>query len=190
MKVISVNIGKKEKLIYNNEEIVTGILKYPVNTFITLGKEDVENDIVVDRRYHGGINQAVYAYSENHYNYWKALFPNLDWHFGMFGENLTISNLDELEINVGNVYKLGETIIEATKPRTPCKKLGIVFKTQHFLKQFWNTTKSGVYFKVLQLGKVTIGDELILIKKAENVPTIAEVYKSKKKGDLHCKPFF
>jgi MOSC domain-containing protein YiiM len=180
MKVISINIGKNDRLVYKNEEIVTGILKFPVNTFITLGKEDVENDAVVDRRYHGGIDQAVYAYSENHYAYWKELYPNLDWHFGMFGENLTISNLDEEEIYVGNVYQLGETIIEVTKPRTPCKKLGIVFKTQHFLKQFWNTTKSGIYFKVLKTGKVLVGDSLILIKKADNLKTIAQVYHSKK----------
>jgi MOSC domain-containing protein YiiM len=182
MKVISVNIGKKEKLIYKGEEILTGILKHPVNKFISLGKEDVVNDVVVDRRYHGGEDQAVYVYSENHYKYWKELFPNLDWHFGMFGENLTISNLDETVICVGNVYKLGETIIEVTKPRTPCKKLGIVFKTQHFLKQFWNTTKSGIYFKVLKMGKIAVNEELILIKKAENSPTISEVYKSKKKS--------
>jgi MOSC domain-containing protein YiiM len=180
MKVISVNIGKKEKLIYKGEEIVTGILKYPVNNAISLGKEDVVDDAVVDRRYHGGEDQAVYAYSENHYNYWKSLFPNLDWHFGMFGENLTITNLDETKIYVGSVYKLGETIIEVTKPRTPCKKLGIVFKTQHFLKQFWNTTKSGIYFKVIKTGKVAVNDELILIKKAEKSPTIAEVYEKEK----------
>ena len=101
--------------------------------------------------------------------------------YGTFGENLTIKNLEETEICVGSVYQLGDAIIEVTKPRTPCMKLGIVFGTQQFLKQFWNTTKSGVYFKVLQLGKVEVGDELILIKKAENVPTIAKVYKSKKK---------
>ncbi len=182
MKVISVNIGKKEKLKYKGEEIVTGILKYPVKKSISLGKEDVVDDTVVDRRYHGGVDQAVYAYSEKHYNYWKALFPDLDWHFGMFGENLTISNLDETEICVGNTYKLGETIIEATKPRTPCTKLGIVFKTQHFLKQFWNTTKSGIYFKVIKIGKVAVNDELILINKAENTPTISEVYQAKKKA--------
>jgi MOSC domain-containing protein YiiM len=182
MKVISVNIGEKEKLIYKGEEIITGILKYPVDKFISLGKEDVVDDSVVDRRYHGGEDQAVYAYSKNHYNYWSALFPNLDWHFGMFGENLTITNLDETEICVGNVYNLGETIIEVTKPRTPCKKLGIVFKTQHFLKQFWNTTKSGIYFKVIKIGKVAINDELILIRSIKNSPTISEVYNAKKKS--------
>lgn len=179
MKVISVNIGEKKNINYKGRVIETGIFKTSVNHPIFLGKEDVENDFVIDRKYHGGPTQAVYAYSENHYNYWKELYPNLDWRYGMFGENLTISNLEESEIQVGNTYKLGEVIIEVTKPREPCMKLGIVFGTQKILKQFWNSTKSGIYFKVLQTGNVIIGDTLILIKKNDNSQTIAEVYKTK-----------
>ena len=180
MKVVSVNIGEKRSVNYKGKIIETGIFKQPVNSPIFLGVEDVENDVVVDRKYHGGIDQAVYAYSENHYNYWKELYPDLDWRYGMFGENLTISNLEETEINVGDTYKLGEVIIEVTKPRQPCKMLGIVFETQKILKQFWNTSKSGIYFKVLQTGKVTVKDKMILIKKGENQPSIAEVYETKK----------
>ncbi len=180
MKVVSVNIGEKKAINYKSKIVETGIFKFPVNHPIFLGVEDVENDAVIDRKYHGGIDQAVYAYSENHYSYWKELYPNLDWHYGIFGENLTISNLEETEIQVGNQYKLGETIIEVTKPREPCMKLALVFETQQILKQFWNSTKSGIYFKVLKTGNVTVNDELILIKKSENSPTIAEVYESKK----------
>ena len=99
----------------------------------------------------------------------------------MFGENLTISNLEETEIYVGSQYKLGKTIIEVTKPREPCMKLGLVFGTQQILNQFWNSTKSGIYFKVLQTGIVKAGDVLILISQAKNTPTIAEVYETKKK---------
>ncbi len=181
MKVISVNIGKKKKINYKGEIIETGIFKFPVENSIILGKEDVEDDNVIDRRYHGGIEKAVYAYSETHYSYWKELYPNLEWRYGMFGENLTISNLEETEIYVGSQYKLGKTIIEVTKPREPCMKLGLVFGTQQILNQFWNSTKSGIYFKVLQTGIVKAGDVLILISQAKNTPTIAEVYETKKK---------
>ena len=180
MKVVSVNIGEKKVINYKGKIVETGIFKIPVEESIFLGETDVENDAVIDRRYHGGIEKAVYAYSENHYEYWKELYPNLEWRFGMFGENLTISNLEETEIYVGSQYKLGETIIEVTKPREPCMKLGLVFGTQKILKQFWNSTKSGVYFKVLQTGSVKAGDELILVKKAKNTPSIAEVYETKK----------
>ncbi|HEY9170486.1 MAG TPA: MOSC domain-containing protein [Lutibacter sp.] len=180
MKVISVNIGVRKVLNYKGEIVETGIFKFPVSHPIFLGTEDVENDAVIDRKYHGGIEQAVYGYSQNHYAYWKELYPNLDWSYGMMGENLTISNLEETKIFVGNIYKLGEALLEVTQPRTPCYKLGIRFGTQEILKQFWNSTKSGIYFKVLQTGNVRVGDELTLVNQAENSPTIAEVYESKK----------
>jgi MOSC domain-containing protein YiiM len=180
MKVVSVNIGAKKTINYKGRVIETGIFKFPVKELF-LEEEDVQNDAVIDRRYHGGIDQAVYAYSEHHYAYWKQLYPNLDWRFGMFGENLTISNLEETIIKVGNIYQLGGAILQVTKSRQPCMKLGLVFGTQKIVKQFWNSTKCGVYFKVLQTGKVTVNDALILIKESKNSPTIAEVYETKKK---------
>lgn len=180
MKVISVNLGERKVINYKGKIVETGIFKYPVNQPVFLGNEVVKNDAIIDRKHHGGIEKAVYGYSENHYAYWKELYPDLDWNYGMLGENLTISNLEETEIFVGNTYKLGETLLEVTKPREPCYKLGIRFGTQKIVKQFWNSTKCGVYFKVLQTGNVKVGDELILVNKAENSPTIAEVYETKK----------
>lgn len=180
MKVISVNIGERKVINYKGKIVETGIFKFPVNHPIFLGTEEVENDAVIDRKYHGGIEKAVYGYSHSHYAYWKELYPNLDWNFGMLGENLTISNLEETEILVGSTYKLGEALLEVTKPREPCYKLGIRFGTQEILKQFWNSTKSGIYFKVLQIGNVAVGDELILLNQAKNSPTISQVYETKK----------
>lgn len=180
MKVISINIGARKVINWKGKEVETGIYKYPVEEPIFLDVEHVKNDAVIDRKYHGGIDQAVYGYSENHYLYWKELYPELDWHFGMFGENLTITNLDETTVYVGDTYKLGEVILEVTKPRKPCMKLGLVFETQKFLKQFRNASKSGVYFKVLQTGNVSKGDELIFLNRSKNALTIAEVYQTKK----------
>lgn len=180
MIVKSVNIGEKKTINHKGKIVETGIFKHPVEKSIFLGKEDVENDEVIDRRYHGGIDQAVYGYSENHYKYWKQLYPDLDWKYGMFGENLTISNLEETILKVGSTYQLGEVIIEVSKPRQPCFKLGLVFGTQAILKQFWNSTMSGIYFKVLKTGYVSNGDALILIKESSNSQTIAMVYNTKK----------
>ena len=180
MKLISTNIGKRKTIVWRGKELETGIYKYSVDSPIFLGEQDVENDAVVDREFHGGINQAVYGYSAKHYEYFKKLHPNLDWNFGMFGENLTFSDLNEEEITVGNTYKLGECILEATKPREPCFKLGIRFESRKIIKQFWDTTFSGVYFKVLKTGSVKRGAILELIEKQKNTPTIAEVFETKK----------
>lgn len=181
MKIISVNIGKKRTVKWKHKIYKTGIFKHPVRESIFLGEKDVENDHVIDRRYHGGIEKAVYAYGANHYAYWKDLYPNLEFSYGMFGENLTIDNLKEEEIFVGSIYQLGETMIQVTKPREPCVKLGIRFQDAKVIKQFWNTTKSGVYFKVLKVGDVAKNDELILLEEAKNSSSIAEVYNKKTK---------
>lgn len=180
MKVISVNIGKMKKVQWKNKTYETGIYKFPVKESIFLGKEDVVGDAVIDRNYHGGFDKAVYAYSEDHYIFWKKLYPDLEFNYGMFGENLTISNLLEEEICVGSIYQLGGAKIQVTKPRQPCVKLGIRFQDAKVIKQFWNSTKSGIYFKVLETGKVAINDVLILLEEAKNTPSIAEVFLSKK----------
>ncbi len=181
MKVISVNIGEKRTIKWKHKVYETGIFKHPVKESIFLGEKDVENDHVIDRRYHGGIEKAVYAYGANHYAYWKDLYSNLEFSYGMFGENLTIDHLNEEEIFVSSTYQLGETTIQVTKPREPCVKLGIRFQDAKVIKQFWNTTKSGVYFKILKVGKVAKNDELILLEEAKTSPSIAEMYNKKTK---------
>ena len=180
MKILAANIGERRTIQWKNKSVETGIFKYPTNTPIFLGEEDVENDAVIDRKHHGGIDQAVYGYSAKHYEYFKELHPDLDWEFGMFGENLTFDELDEETITVGSTYQLGECLLEVTKPRQPCFKLGIRFGTQKIVKQFWNSTKSGIYFKVLKTGKVTKGDILIPKNIKKDTQTIAEVYNTKK----------
>ena len=179
MKVVSLNIGEKRTVVWQGKNIETGVFKYPVKGPLFLGKEHVDNDIVVDRRVHGGVEKAVYGFSIVHYEYFKSLHPKLDWQLGMFGENLTFSKLNENQINVGDIYLLGETTLQATKPRQPCFKLGIRFENPNIIKQFWSTTKSGVYFKVLETGFVSMDDELTLIDKSNNTPTIREVFSSK-----------
>ena len=180
MKVISVNIGERKQVQWRKKLIETGIFKYPVDKAIFLDIEDVKGDNIVDRQHHGGVDQAVYGYGEQHYKYWKSLYPNQDWNYGMFGENLTITNFDETTIHVGAVYQLGEAKIEVTKPRQPCMKLGVRFNNQKIVKDFWHSTKSGVYFKILNTGNVTIGDELVLLENKPENSTIAEVYTSKR----------
>ncbi len=51
----------------------------------------------------------------------KNLYSNLDWQFGMFGENLTIDNLDETKLHQGDTFKVGETILEVTKGNPLCE---------------------------------------------------------------------
>lgn len=180
MKIIATNIGDKREVDWKGKKVTTGIFKFPVDHSIFLDVETVTEDTICDRNYHGGIDQAVYGYSLKHYDFWKEKYPDLEWSHGMFGENLTIDDLDETKIHVGDTYKVGECIVEVTKPRQPCMKLGVRFNNMKVVKQFWNTTMSGVYFKILQTGKVQAGDVFEQLKSCPDNPTIAAVFETKK----------
>ncbi len=168
MKIISTNIAKPTKIIWNGKEVTTGIYKEPINDPIFLGKTDVKGDEVTDRKHHGGEFKACYIFSENQYNYWKGLYPNLDWNWGMFGENLTVEDLNEDDIHIGDIYKVGEALVQITQPREPCFKFGYKFGNQNALKQFIDKGYSGTYVRILQEGYVTAGDEFKLTEKAKN----------------------
>ena len=180
MKIIATNIGERKEIIWKKKKVHTGIFKFPVDESIFLDSEEVRGDEISDRKYHGGIYQAVYGYSLKHYEYWKNFYPNLEWSFGMFGENLTIDDLEETKIHVGDTFKVGEAIVEATLQRDPCFKLGVRFNDMKIVKQLWNTTKCGVYFKVIKTGFVKEGDTFKKIKSCLTNPTIADLLISKK----------
>ena len=190
MKITSTNIAKPTTIIWNQQEVVTGIYKTPTTNPIYLGKDIVKDDEVTDRKHHGGEFKACYLFSEKHYAYWKKLYPKLDWNWGMFGENLTVSDLDETQIQIGNIYKIGEALVQVTQPREPCFKFGIKFGSQEVLKQFIEHGFPGTYVRVLEEGFVKIGDTFNLIKEAKNGLTIHQFFNllfSKEKNQEHLK---
>lgn len=176
MKVTSTNLGEPTKINWNGKQTLTGIYKYPVDQPIYLDTEDVQGDTVVDRKYHGGIYKACYLFSADHYDYWKAKYPQLEWDWGMFGENLTIQGLDESQLRIGSTYRLGTALVQISQPREPCYKLGIRFGDQEILKQFIDHGRPGTYIRVLEPGTVSKGDSMELVTASESPLTIAQFY--------------
>ncbi len=176
MTITSVNIGEVKEVTWNGKSIKTGIYKSSV-AIIELEKTDVKDDHVIDRRYHGGIDKACYLYSEDHYKYWKDLYPDLNFKPGMFGENITVKGIDERTIMIGDIYRIGGATVQVTQPRQPCFKLGLVFNTQKILKQFINSNYPGIYVKVLEGNSVKAGDSMELIERQHNSMSVKEIYR-------------
>lgn len=176
MKIIATNLAKPTTIIYNGNSVTTGIYKTPTQHAIYLSEKGVRNDEVSDKNVHGGTFKACYLFSETHYYYWKNLYPNLDWHWGMFGENLTVAHLDETQIYIGDIYTVGEAIVQVTQPREPCFKFGVKFGSMDVLQQFIDYGYSGTYVRVLKPGFVNNGDTFELINRSKNSLTTFQLF--------------
>lgn len=176
MKVVATNTGGKRTVSWGFKKVTTGIFKYPNPEGIFLGVEHVVGDAVVDRKYHGGIDKACYAYSADQYPFWKPQFPDLEWDYGMFGENITIEGLDEKELFIGDTFKVGEAIIQVSEPRQPCMKLNVRFNSKRMVKAFMKHGCCGSYFRVLEQGIIKPGDTFELIDEGDPKISIFQVY--------------
>ena len=156
--------------------MTTGIFKYPVPGPIFLDSEAVRDDTIANRKVHGGQFKACYLFSKEQYPFWQKKYPDLPWDWGMFGENLTVEGLDESQLKIGNIYKLGSTLVQISQPREPCFKLGIRFGNQNILKEFIDHGFPGSYVRVLERGEVGIGDFLELVEESPNPLTIQQFY--------------
>lgn len=135
----------------------TGFFKQPVPGAVQVGSTNIDGDGQADLSVHGGVDKAVLAYSADHYEAWKSLLNLGELEYGAFGENLTLANITESEVCIGDVFQSGEVLLEVTQPRQPCWKLARRWRMATLPKLVIQTGRSGWYFRVLREGLVNAG---------------------------------
>lgn len=176
MKIISTNIGKPISFLWNGKEEKTGIYKVPTNQAIYLTKNDVMSDEISNRLNHGGYYKACYVFSAEQYPYWKNQYPELDWTWGMFGENLTLAGFDEKQVCLGDIYRVGKALVQVSQYREPCYKLGVKFGTQQVIRQFITHGYGGTYLSILEEGYVEVGQKFMLEDRPESTLSVADLF--------------
>ena len=173
MRIISLNIGLPSAQQYEGREVITGGAKKPVlRAVLRFGNFD--GDRQADRVNHGGAEKAVCVYPFDHYPYWRrqlgrALGP------GAFSENLTVSGAIETEVCVGDVFRVGEAIVQVSQPRMPCAKVAARHGSRMLPKLMVSTGFTGFYMRVLSEGLVGASDGFDLVRAHPERITIADV---------------
>jgi len=178
MQLLSVNVSLPVDINVNNQPISTGIFKKPVNGSVTVSQFNLAGDQQVDLENHGGGHKAVYGFSANEYDYWQDVLNQENLPYGKFGENLTISDLSEANLCIGDQLQINDCILEITQPRVPCFKLGIVFNDKLFPKRFIKHAATGIYFKVLQTGTIQSGNEVTLVHQHSAKLSVQTLFKA------------
>lgn len=136
-----------------------GVPKTPVAA-AWVDENGVEGDWQNDRKHHGGPDRAVCVYAleviealaaEGH-----PIFP------GSTGENLTLAGLDWGAVQPGDRLEVGELELEVTSFTSPCKTISGSFRdgAQKRISQRLFPGWSRVYARVLQPGRIAVGDEV------------------------------
>jgi MOSC domain-containing protein YiiM len=176
MQVLSINIGSVRTIGNANVSGQTGIYKLPIIGPVQVTADGLADDAIVDTKNHGGPDQAVYVYGGADYAWWTAelgqeLAP------GMFGENLTISELESAPLAIGDRLHVGGVILEVTAPRIPCWKLAQRMGDPGFVKRFRAAERPGAYCRVVREGEILTGDAVTLEPFARESITIVEVFR-------------
>ena len=175
MKVVSLNVGLPREIVYKGRSIVTGIFKEPVEGRVRARLLNLDGDRQADLTVHGGAEKAVYVYPAEHYDYWRAELPDVEFKWGMFGENFSVEGLNENEVRIGDRFRIGSTLFMVTQPRMPCYKLAAKFARDDMIKRFLRSRRTGFYFSVIEEGEVGAGDRIDLAGRGESDITVADI---------------
>ncbi|GAB4194266.1 MAG: MOSC domain-containing protein [Roseiflexaceae bacterium] len=175
MRLISLNVGLPQEVIWRGKPVLTSIFKSPVNGPVRLEPLNFDGDRQADLSVHGGPYKAVYAYPSEHYAYWRAALPERELAWGMFGENLTTEGLLEDRLCIGDLLGLGTAVLRVTEPRVPCFKLGLRFGDPAMTKRFLEARRSGFYLAVVQPGLAQAGQPFELLERPGHGLTVAQM---------------
>lgn len=162
---------------------VTAIDKRPVERRVAVGAYGLRGDVQADRKHHGGLEKALYAYSADDARFWAEELGR-DLAPGWFGENLLIEGLDVNAARVGERWRIGDgddaVEVEVTMPRTPCqtfaRRVGGA-DARGWVKRFSQAQRLGVYLRVVRRGRIAAGDAVEVVSVPDGAPGVLDGYR-------------
>ena len=156
---------------------VTAIDKGSVDGPVRVGDYGLYADVQVDRKHHGGLDKALYAYAQEDIDYWESELGR-EIPYGWFGENLRTVGIDVNAARVGERWRIGGSVtVEVTSPRIPCQTFArwMGDDSDGWVKRFAAERRPGPYLRVITRGTITAGDAITVLSVPEDAPTIASL---------------
>ena len=171
MQIKNLSFGKPKEYQWGNIVESSGIGK-ETSKQLQVKKQGIEGDDVANHDFHGGIDRAVCLYPFEHYAKWESDF-NTKLKKPAFGENITAIGMLEKDVCIGDIYKIGGTVLQVTQGRVPCSTISKYNDVNLLLKQIVTTGLTGYFFRVLEEGVITEDSK---IQRMEKHPEQVSVY--------------
>ena len=173
-RLLSVNVGLPRDIEWKGRTVHTGIWKNPVRGRCRVSRLNLDGDGQGDLAGHGGEHRAVLVYQIDSYRYWERQLGRKDFAFGQFGENFTVEGLSDDEVCIGDRYRIGSALFEVTQPRVTCYRVGIRMDEPRMAALLVEHHRPGFYFRVLEVGEVAAGDEIVKVSDGPERMSVAE----------------
>jgi len=164
-EIVYLSKGLPKNEIYKNEAYLSGIWKEQSDELL-VGYHQINGDQVANPEYHGGSDRVVCVYPHEHYAHWENVFGK-PLTPSAFGENLTPIGMKEDQVCIGDVFQIGEAVLQVSQGRYPCSTINKRNHNNLLLKRIIETGYTGYFFRVLEEGKITSDSK---IKKLSSHP--------------------
>lgn len=179
MRISSIQIGKPVTIPAGgsgewwDKEWTTAFFKNRVSDPQWLAYNGLAEDGQADTKVHGGVDKAMCCYSIEHYPSWKTVIGVDPLEPGAFGENMTLEGLTEEKVRVGDIYQIGEAVVQVSQPREPCWKVSRRWKVKDLTAKIAITGFTGFYFRVLWHGYISEASNITRLEQGNDEWTIA-----------------
>lgn len=150
-------VGQSKEITDRRGTWVSSIHRDPVSGPIRVAMSGLEGDKAT-LPMHGNPWQAICVHLADHYRFWKASY-NVELPPGRVGENVTLDNITEDEICVGDIVRLGSALVQVSGPRVPCGNQARWIGRKDWVKLTLKENRTGFYLRILEEGMLKVGDE-------------------------------
>ena len=174
-RLTSINVVFEEIPDVGGSVGVTSIDKRPVTGDVTVTADGVSGDQRSDMEFHGSLDQAVYAFASEDYDWWSSQI-DVPLHPGIFGENLTTVDVPVTHAVIGTIWQIGTAELKVTSPRIPCGTFTRWMNIEQWVKKFTQGGRPGAYLRVVTDGTFNVNDNIVVKSVPTHGVTISEVF--------------
>lgn len=182
-EVVSVNVALPVWVPETRSTDKTAINKQPVTGDVAVRTLGLEGDEVGDKKFHGGVDQAVYAFAREDLDLWSDRLGRHLPSGSMFGENLTTGGIDVNGAVLGETWRVGSALLEVCSVRIPCKVfanwLGMAgYENAGWMKRFIAEGRPGPYLRVLEEGRLRAGDVITVESRPDHGVSVSTMFRA------------
>jgi len=179
IRIENIFAGKKQNITdIRGKQYISSYKKERIGDDVLVRYLGLEHDTQTDAEHHGGVHKAVCVYTKKNYEFFKSKH-DLDLPMCAFGENITLLDIDDSEVCLGDQYQCGTAVFEVSQPREPCWKISSILGIKKMTSLVVKELKTGFYLRVLEEGSLNRNNHFKLISRVHSELTIEfinEVY--------------